>query len=390
MKSQLAVLLSGGLDSTTLFRSAQTIFEIPETYSTGFPFTQDDGNVEQQYAESAAAALGVRHQYYQSTGEDYLRGLLPAIAAAEAPVHHLQSVLLWLLFKRGLGQDKTIVVSGEGADGIFGVDLQRRFWRRENKPALLSLFSAPPLAAAARWLTEATGRGRGVFEPALEALPGDDYENPDHELWSMSCHGKRERVLEQFECDKGDLFRSRLALVNHIKNRSAYDVISLLGLMGEATITQTIWSQMGERCGRFVDYPFLDPELLQFAFQTSWKDKLREPKWLIRAALRHLKVPEFIIRRPKSSFGLNRRGWALKNGMLEPLVPLAAKVFPERQIRSLQTQDESEASVFWALLNYALWRRLCIDGEPLETLQEELEQQIQDAKPAMDNALIRN
>lgn len=377
IQSQVTVLLSGGLDSTTLFRSAQKLFGITESYSTGFPFEQD-GGVERQYAETAATALGARHHYYRSGAEDYLRGVLSAIAAAEEPVHHLQSVLLYLLFERGLPADKSVVISGEGADGIFGVDLQRSFWRREHKAALLALASRFPVSAAIRRLTAVAGHGSGFFEPALQPMPDKDYENPEHELWSLGCYGCKQRVLELFGCRKEDLFRSRLELVNRVRNRSVYDVISLLSLGGEGTVTQIIWNKLGEACGRFVDYPFLDPDLLSFAYGTSWEDKLREPKWLIRETLRHLKVPEFIIHRPKSSFGLNRRGWALQGGILEPLVPLAAKVFPEREIRGLQTDAGTDASTFWAMLNYALWKRLCVDGEPLESLQEELEWQMRE------------
>jgi hypothetical protein len=142
--------------------------------------------------------------------------------------------------------------------------------------------------------------------------------------------------------------------------------------MGEGAVTQAIWSKLGEACGKFVDYPFLDPELLSFAYQTSWEGKLREPKALMRGALRRLNVPEFIIERPKSSFGLNQPGWALKDGIFETVVPLASKVFPERELRSLQSEEWTQASTFWALLNYAIWKRVCVDGESVEALKEEL------------------
>lgn len=381
VQSQLAVLLSGGLDSTTLFRTAQELFSVRESYSTGFPFEQDGKNVERHYAETAATALGARHHYYQGTPQDYLQGFLSAIAVAEEPVHHLQSVLLYLLFERGLPADKRVVISGEGADGIFGVELQHRVWRREHKTSLLKLASHFPLANAARWFTSASGRGGGFFEPVLRPMPGNDYENPGHELWSLGSYGNTQWVLDKFGCHKEALFLSRLELVNQIRNHSIYDVVSLLSLMGEGAVTETVWSKIGEACGRFVDYPFLDPELLRFAYRTSWEAKLREPKWLIRGALRRLNVPEFIVRRPKSSFGLNHSGWARKGGIFEPFVALATPVFPEPVLRSLQTNESPDASTFWALLNYALWKRICVDGEPVGLLQEELERQMRDTAP---------
>ena len=379
LRSQIAVLLSGGLDSTALFRTAQRLFEISDSYSTGYPFEKAVENVERQYAESAAEALGGRHHYYRSTTSDYLHGVLSAIAAAEQPVHHLQSVMFCLLFERGIPADKTVIISGEGADVICGLELQYRLWRREHNTALRTLAARLPVAPAIRWLTTKIGRGSGFFEPILEPLPGTRYENPEHELWSLFRYGNTRWVMEQFGCHKEDLIRSRLELVKRIQNRSIYDVISLLALRSEGTMTQTIWSKIGEACGRFVDYPFLDPDLLQFAYRTSWAVKLQEPKWLIRGALRRLNVPEFIIRRPKSGFGLNRRDWALKGGILDPLVPLAAKVFPEEQIRTLQTNHRLDAATFWTLLNYAIWKRLYVDGESPDCLHEELERQMKSA-----------
>ncbi len=76
------------------------------------------------------------------------------------------------------------------------------------------------------------------------------------------------------------------------------------------------------------------------------------------------------------SCGVQRRDWARRDGIFEPFVPFARKVFQERDIRRLQTDDEADASTFWTLLNYALWRRLWIDEESLESLNDELDVQL--------------
>jgi len=207
-------------------------------------------------------------------------------------------------------------------------------------------------------------------------MPGRDYGDPEHELWELGSYGSAQWSSSDSAARRKPSFVRVWTWSNQLGDRSIYDIISLLGLMGEASVTQMIWSKLGEAAGRFIDYPFLDPELLGFAYSTSWEAKLREPKALVRGALRQLDVPEFIIQRPKSSFGINIHGWALKGGIFEPLVPLAAKVVPERDLRSLHSDDWPKASIFWALINYGIWKRLCVNGEPLESLEEELKHEM--------------
>ncbi len=51
-------------------------------------------------------------------------------------------------------------------------------------------------------------------------------------------------------------------------------------------------------------------------------------------------------------------------------------MFEEGEIRRLQVADERTAMTYWNILNYALWRRLCIDNEPLSVLEGELEESL--------------
>jgi len=92
-KDNIALLLSGGLDSSILCKICQDIFKTNDSYSTGYPFEDPDLNLEKSYALSAGEALGLNHEYYQATTEEYLKGFLEAISLAENPLHHLQSCM---------------------------------------------------------------------------------------------------------------------------------------------------------------------------------------------------------------------------------------------------------------------------------------------------------
>ncbi len=86
-------------------------------------------------------ALKSKHTYYEFDTKEYLSGLIRAIAAAEEPVHHLQSVMLYLLFGK-LPKDRDIVISGEGADSSFGSLKNSRVYRHKSSCSnrLLNLY----------------------------------------------------------------------------------------------------------------------------------------------------------------------------------------------------------------------------------------------------------
>ena len=100
--------------------------------------------------------------------------------------------------------------------------------------------------------------------------------------------------------------------------------------------------------------------------------KLKKRNILRKEIARRANIPDFIINRPKSSFGIRPEYWSKKGGVFEPLIPLVSKVIDEKYIRSMQTQQSKKAMIFWNMLNYSIWKRLCIDNDPLNILLEEL------------------
>ena len=97
LNKKISVLLSGGLDSSILFKICQKNFKTDTTFSTGFPFEDPKNNIEKEYSLSAANLFKTKHLFLDMTSEDYLHGFLEAISKAEVPVHHLQSVPIYLI-----------------------------------------------------------------------------------------------------------------------------------------------------------------------------------------------------------------------------------------------------------------------------------------------------
>jgi hypothetical protein len=83
-------------------------------------------------------------------------------------------------------------------------------------------------------------------------------------------------------------------------------------------------------------------------------------------------VPEFVLSRPKRGFGIKAARWAGRGGALEPLLAAAMPVVGAPLLRRFQSADERQAMTLWSLINYAIWKRLLIAGEPAGTLRREV------------------
>jgi hypothetical protein len=88
----------------------------------------------------------------------------------------------------------------------------------------------------------------------------------------------------------------------------------------------------------------------------------------LRDAARRVGVPEFVVSRKKADFTAKPDHWAIAGGPLEPLVPLAAREFGEREVRRMQSATWRGGNTFWTMLNYCVWKRLFIDGDSVASL----------------------
>jgi asparagine synthetase B (glutamine-hydrolysing) len=375
-RSEIAILLSGGIDSSITSSICQKKFAIDTSYSSGYPFEDPELNFEKIYAISAAEAFGLNHHYYEPSTQEYLTGFLEAISFAEEPLHHLQSPLFHLLFKKGIPRDKKIIVHGQGAGFSFGNVTRYLFWK--DKWIVKSL-SKKPLRDLYLKISDITGSGKGftqiqalnrILNETRSTYPLYNAKNP---LWFWHDFGSVKWICNYFNVTDQDIIKSRYDFIKKFEHRSIYDVWSLYSLLGDEDSTLPIWHKLGEGNKKILYAPFYDLNVLNYVFSIPWKLKLGKPQNKLRKEIaRRGDIPEFIITRPKRSFGIHPDRWANKGGVLEPLVPLAAKVFDENEIRKMQSSESKKAMTYWNMLNYSIWKRLCVNNEPLEVLLEEL------------------
>lgn len=368
-------LLSGGVDSSILFTLSRDVLGLRESSSAGYPFEDETRNDERTYAETAAAALGSRHQYRSFDTAQFLGGVVDAIDHAELPVVALQSVLMELLQANGLDPGMRTVLCGQGADGLFG--LSTMYTYHHYRYAVRPVF-----APALRLLARTVGR---VGRPSDHSFPfarlADfaslkwdlDFQSTRHAVWLLGEFGDKEWIKQRYDADDHLLIGNRRNAISQFRLPSALDAFSVLDFVSDVTTIQDLWGKMAAAHGRFLYYAFNSPELIRAASATAWDEKLREPKRLIRAVGRQVGVPQFILDRPKRGFGIAAARWALPGGVVEPLLHLAKPVFDLDVLRRFQTPDERQAHTLWSLVNYALWKRMVIDGESPSAIKEEIQ-----------------
>ena len=139
----LAVLLSGGLDSSLIAALAAAELEEPlRTFTVGFP---DSGLDERRHARAVAAAVGSRHE--ELLVETAIADDLPEIAARlEQPLADPAAIPLWYLCRAVAGEVK-VALAGDGGDEVFG-GYSRYAW--DSRAARLGRLL--PAAALARLL----------------------------------------------------------------------------------------------------------------------------------------------------------------------------------------------------------------------------------------------
>lgn len=366
-RSNVGVLLSGGLDSGLLAAIGMKLKNDITSVSSSFGFV-DNSDAETGYAMSFARHLDISHNVYSGSAMEYLSGLVESIYAAEEPVHHLQSVMLYLLFKGHAGGQYDVLACGESADGLLGNDLHSFLYQRRR---VLSVVKTLGGNATCRWLVQRL-KLRDYRWQLLANDYGVNVESVHHILWSLGRYGDPEFVKNHFGGDDESILSSRITLGRNYTNYPLLDQTTIVSFLCEGLVSMCIWSKLAESLGIILVYPFAATGVVDYLTSVPWPAKLHEKKYLVRALLRTFGVPEELVTRPKLSFGFPHQYWALPGALFQPIVDMSAEMFDPLVLRSLQTQEPSRAMLLWNLINLFLWRKLLIDEVAPEALSAEI------------------
>jgi len=168
--SKVAVLLSGGVDSSVLAALASKKIANLVAISHRSP---EHGNPELDTAITFAKELGIAHRIIEVSDDDIKKAFVAVTKIIEQPPRYQSSLILYTIFQ-AIGEDFDQILYGEAADTLFGTSLVKRWKLRQHKQTKLA----------------SVGRYIPFIQPLINLLPDSNkfklLQNENLESYALS------------------------------------------------------------------------------------------------------------------------------------------------------------------------------------------------------------
>jgi len=330
----VGIFLSGGLDSSVLTALAASRGPALFTFSVGFAESEFD---ESSFARNVAQHFGTQHTHVALHEADALRTLPAVVASIDEPCGD-QAFLPVFLLAQEASRSVKVVLSGEGADELFGGydyyphpgnRLLSR-WKKSREGSFL-LDSHGTTASGFPLLTSEADRRRLLLPEIRTGSASDAMTRMDEQL--RQCNEPLQRA-------------------------QAADFLSWLPddlLMKLDTMTMAASIE-----GRA---PYLSRALIEYCFAVPSQFHARsgEKKSLLRAVAADL-LPAHIAKRPKQGFRLPMSQWlrqSLRPMLLESIMLAQADGIDTAAYRAIAERhlagNEDRGRLLYSIMVYRLW-----------------------------------
>jgi len=330
----VGVLLSGGLDSSLLVGMLAEHVENLLTFSVGFEDVGDGAEKadEFEYSDQVVARFKTRHHKYVIPNAEVLKRLPEAVANMSEPMVGQDAIAFYLLGKR-VAQEVKVVLSGQGADEVFG----GYFWYPRMDES-----AGTPLE---RFSSHYFDRDHAEY---LETVA------PAYHVADVTA----ELVAQELEKPQADTFLDQVL---------RFDVTTLIV---DDPVKRV--DNMTMAWGLEARVPFLDHELVELAARMPPELRLKHGgKFPLKAIARGL-VPDAVIDRPKGYFPVPAlkyvRGEFLTfmQDILLSEACLKRGLFNRPYVEKLLAEPEAhftriQGSKLWHLALLELWFQLNVD-----------------------------
>jgi asparagine synthase (glutamine-hydrolysing) len=355
----LGTITSGGLDSSLVSVLAADAAAAPiDTFCVGFADPRHD---ERPFAREVAAQIGSRHHEIEVTPADIDRELDRLTWAHDEPLTHPNSIPMHLIFREAKEAQKvTVLLSGEGADEVFGgYDWYAVAYRRER------LQRVPMIRTVGRLVP---GRRGAIVRKVL---------HPDYLLAAGAT--SEPSAIRRIGVRGADPLAGR---------RSLWPASASSGVDGMFVFDQRTYlppllqrqDRMSMAAGLEARVPFLDHLLAEWANALPARAKLvgGRRKHLLKA-MAALWLPQGIIHRPKVGFAMPIGEWLRAGGLLAPRVAAlrADGAFVGRFLRR-QVLDQfisehdarfaDHTDLLWSLIALESWAATFLGGSVREAI----------------------
>ena len=333
----LGIFTSGGLDSSLLVAAAARGLPGERIHTYAVRFTES-GYDESPYAEAVTHAIASVHHVVTADDESLNRALEVVSRSLAEPLGD-PAVLPTFLLAEAACKDVKVVLSGEGADELFGgypTYLGHKFadlWQRVPRP----------LRRAARWAVERwpSSTGKMTLEYMLKQfLSATEKPWLERHLTWLGAMAIEDGVIAELA---GKLDRFPNDPLNRVMwlDFLTYLPDDLLVKVDRATMLASVEARA----------PFLDREVMELVLPAASRFKVRglTTKAILKEAARGL-VPSEVINRRKRGLSVPVARW-LNTG----LAPLADRLLDTPLLKEHRTGRRNHARRLWPQLMLALW-----------------------------------
>ena len=300
---------SGGLDSSiTTALIAKHFNNRLKTFSIGF---QEEAFDESIYQKELIKDLGTEHYQTLATNKAISRHFAEVIWHCEKPLSRTGPVPLFLLSELVRKNQLKVVLSGEGADEIFGgynifkEAKVRQFWARRPESRLRPLL----LERLYPYIFNNQSRGRAFFQRFYSVKPGD-LSDPffSHRIrWQTA--GRNALFFSDNMCNMMSGYKPYDDLKQRLPDGFASrDLLSRAQFLEmEIFLSNYLLSSQGDRVAMAnsleIRLPYLDHRVIDFAARlpSKWKINGLDEKYLLKRSFSGL-IPDRIKSRPKQPY----------------------------------------------------------------------------------------
>ncbi len=377
----VGAFLSGGLDSGAVAACAQRVLRRNGSGESLHCFTialdADEQRAEGMvsdlpYARQVARHLGViLHEVHASAA---LADEIPQMVwQLDEPLADPAPLNVLAIARLARQQGIPVLLSGAGGDDLFTGYRRHQLWMVEQRLSYLPPWVRAMVARAARRLptsrvfTRRLRKGLGQLDLEGNARIASLFE------WLEPVWVDRILAPDVLAASRhtNPLLESLGALPPSVPGLNRMLHLECQHFLADHNLTYT--DKMSMASGVEVRVPLLDQELVRVAFSLPLGVKQRgmQGKWVLKEAMRGI-LPENVIDRPKTGFGLPLRAWM--RGPLRPLVhdTLAPEAIKRRGIfdaaavgQLLQGHDRGMvdgAYALFSLMCIELWCRAFLDS----------------------------
>jgi asparagine synthase (glutamine-hydrolysing) len=354
----LGTLCSGGVDSSLITALCARYFGNVAAFHVS---VAGDGALdESQYAKQVTKALGIDLFTYAIGGEAFRRHLPRAIYHSDFPLTHPNSVAFLLVSELARQHGAVILLSGEGADELFGGYIQRY---RRHRQLLLTRRLLAYLPAKIRKVLALAGY-------ACDGVPVTGFSEYEGLLTHATAfldkfarEDLRLRCAEAYRFIADDAERAVLgAMLADVTNF----LTPLLRRLDRMSMAASVECRA----------PFLDHRLVETVLNLPLRYRLRgsTDKWVLKEIAAHY-LPRNIVYRKKVGFPLP---------LADYLAPLAHEEFfhggfclefigmHQRGVQDAIAKWQDNVHGFFNLLALEIWGRLFFLRQSVEELTERL------------------